>query len=374
MDARDYYVLLGVKRTATSGEIRRAYRKLARKYHPELNPGDRAAEVRYRRIFEAYEILSSPEGRDRYDRQGTEPAPEAESFEPSYGFEGFDFGAKGPAADIFPEIFSRQPRVRREQGELVGEDLAHTLSMAFEESLRGLETSFQISRLIACEGCLGWGRVATGNPESCPACGGSGRSTQARGHMLFARPCPECAGAGTVDRQVCPACHGAGRKAREETVRVRIPPGVDEGSKVRVAGKGNEGRGGGPPGDLYIQIHVSPHPLFTRKGDNLFITVPVTFTEAALGFRIEVPTLDGPVSLRIRAGTQCGQKLKLSGRGVPSLRGGARGDLFVTVRVLTPMVHDERSQEILRELARLHPEKPREDPWTSAQPVGGDEW
>ena len=365
MERRTYYELLGVKRTATRIEIRRAYRKLARKYHPEINPGDRVAEVRYRRITEAYEVLSDSGDREQYDRSGTKPAVENAEAAAGYGFEGFDFSMSGRSnADIFAEIFGREEASAFSKGVMPGEDAHHRLSISFEESLKGLTASFQVNRLTACETCEGWGHLAANRSQTCRTCQGRGRTTQARGHMLFARPCADCGGSGAVDRQDCPDCQGVGRMLKEESVQVQIPPGVDDGSKVAVPGLGNEGRGGGRTGDLYVLIQIvaaEPRPFFTRKGDNLFCTVPVTFSEAALGCRIEVPTVEGSGKVRVPPGVQSGQKLRLAGRGAPSLRGGGRGDLFVTIQVVTPEVYDERTQELLRELAQLHPEDPRRE-------------
>lgn len=365
MEKRSYYDLLGIKRSATRVEIRRAYRKLARKYHPEINPGDRVAEVRYRRITEAYEVLSDPGERDSYDRTGAKRVESGAEPATSYGFEGFDFSLAGRSeADVFPEIFRRSPSAPRSKGAARGEDIQHRLGISFEESLTGLTASFQVNRLVACETCEGWGHLPANRSQPCRACHGRGQATQARGYMLFTRACPECGGSGSVDRQSCPDCRGLGRETRQENVSVAIPAGVDEGSKVAVPGRGNEGRGGGPTGDLYVLIQIvpaEPHPFFTRKGDNLFCTVPVTFTEAALGCRIDVPTVEGTVKVRVPAGIQSGQKLRLTERGAPTLRGEGRGDLFVTVQVVTPKAYDERSQALLHELARLHPDDPRRE-------------
>lgn len=361
MTDRDYYSLLDVERSAPLKEIERAFRKLARKLHPDINPGDEAAEVRYRLICEAYEVLSNPERRQRYDREGTKPVIPPPPRATGYGFAGFDFTLRGRLdRDIFPKIFRPRPEAER-QGPSRGEDIEHRLTISFEESLSGLTASFQLSRLVACPHCQGWGEVGSAAPRVCRTCEGRGRLTQSHGHMLFTRPCGDCGGSGSIDRETCVACRGAARQRREETLSVRIPAGVDDGSRVAIPGKGNEGRGGGPAGDLYVRIHVLSHTFFHRKGDNLFCTVPVTFAEAALGCRIEVPTVEGSVRIRVPAGVQSGKMLRLSGRGAPSLRGEAKGDLFVTIQVVTPVVYDERSQELLRELARLHPENPREE-------------
>jgi len=361
----DYYELLGVKREASSSELRRAFRRLARKYHPEINPGDRVAQVHYRRICEAFAVLSEPGERERYDRVGADSREEPEARVASYGFEGFDFSLPlDDDVDIFPEIFGPPKSPSRPESRRDGEDLQHTLSMSFEESLEGISAAFQVTRLIACRGCEGRGEVASGEQRVCAACRGSGRATQRRGHMLFTKPCPECGGAGAIDRQECPDCLGAGRLPKGELIAVDVPPGVDDGHRITVPGKGNEGIGGGRTGDLHVVTRVDAHSFFVRKGDNLFCDVPITFSEAALGKRIDVPTPDGWVTVRIPAGVQSGQKLRLSGRGAPTLRGGARGDFFITIQVVTPTVHDQRSQEILRELSRLHPDSPRRGLWS----------
>ncbi len=361
MSETDYYTLLQVKRSASRVELKRAFRRLARRFHPDINPGDRAAEVHYRQICEAYDILSSPDDWERYDRLGERPSEEVVETVVNYGFEGFDFSLSGDVqADIFPEIFGRQTRSPRSEGERRGEDVQHTLSISFDESLQGLSAAFQIRRLISCRTCAGWGSVAADRQETCVRCRGSGRSTQTRGFMLFAKPCHDCNGEGVSDRQTCPDCQGAGRLAREELISVTTPSGAYDGFQIVVPGKGSEGRGGGRTGDLHVRVQVAPHPYYTRKGDNLFMNVPITFTEAALGCRIEVPTMDGSVKVRVPAGVLSGQKLRLSGRGAPMIVGEGRGDLFVIVHITTPVVRDERSKEILTELAKLHPEDPRE--------------
>ncbi len=374
MSSRDYYAILGVERSAKSAELRRAFRRLARKYHPEINPGDRLAELRYRHICEAFEVLTDPGERESYDRSGAKPVTVAERAESvfQYGFEGFDFSIPGGGEeDIFPEIFRRQEPSSRFASERHGEDLQHRLSMSFGESLKGVTALFQITRLVSCPTCEGWAEVVSQTQQSCPACGGRGRATQTRGHMLFAKPCSDCGGSGVLDRESCPDCRGGGRLPKEDTIEIYTPPGVYDGYRVIVPGKGEEGLGGGRSGDLHVLIHVVPHPFFTRQGDNLFCTIPVTFSEAALGCRIEVPTVDGPVKVRVPAGVQSGQKLRLSDRGAPSVRGGARGALFIQIQVVTPTVHDQRSQELLRDLARLHPDNPREGIWTSTPETEG---
>ena len=355
MSDNDYYTLLGVKSTASKAAIRRAFQKLARKYHPDLNPGDNVAAVRYRRLYEAFEILIDTEKRERYDTQGSGPPEETREEPTRYGFAGFDFSLEGERRpDIFPELFrsSFPPEPgRREKGE----DIHHRLALRFEDALTGLETTFQISRFHTCGTCQGSGDIPSADPVLCGACSGRGRAMRVHGFMVFAKPCAVCRGTGHLAREVCPDCRGAGRTSRTETVTLQVPMGVTDGDKLLVPARGNEGRGAGAPGDLYVDVRVHPHSLYSRKGDNLFCTVPVSFAEAALGARIEVPTPDGPVTLRVPPGVQSGQKLRISGRGAPSRRADVRGDLFIVVKVVTPAVYDDRSRELLRELERLNP-------------------
>jgi molecular chaperone DnaJ len=361
-NSSDYYTLLGVKSNASKVTIRRAFQKLARKYHPDLNPGDSVAAVRYQRLYEAFEILIDTEKRERYDTEGNRSPEEAPEEAPRYGFAGFDFSLEGDQRpDIFPELFqeARAPepfeRARRERGE----DIHHKLALRFEDALSGLETSFPITRSYTCATCRGFGDIPSASPAPCPACSGRGRSMKVHGFMVFAKPCAECRGSGHLSREACPDCRGTGRTSRSETVTVRVPAGVSDGDKLLVPSRGHEGRGSGAPGDLYVDVHVHPHPLFARQGDNLYCSVPISFGEAALGARIEVPTPEGPVVVRVPAGVQSGQKLRVSGRGVPVRRSGARGDLFIVVKVVTPTVYDDRSRELLRELDRLNPLGPR---------------
>jgi molecular chaperone DnaJ len=356
--SNDYYTLLGVKSNASKAAIRRAFQKLARKYHPDLNPGDNVAAVRYRRIYEAFEILIDTEKRERYDTHGSRPEDVTREDPPRYGFEGFDFSVEGERRpDIFPELFRSSFAAEPVRGER-GEDIHHRLALRFEDALTGLETSFQIARSYTCETCQGFGDIPSADPVTCGVCAGRGRAMKVHGFMLFAKPCAACRGTGQLSRELCPDCRGAGRTSRTEMVVVQVPRGVSDGDKILVPGLGHEGRGAGSPGDLYVNVHVHPHSLFSRQGDNLFCTIPVSFAEAALGARLSVPTPDGPVTLRVPAGVQSGQKLRISGRGAPSRRapgGEARGDLFIVVKVVTPTVYDDRSRELLRELDRLNP-------------------
>ena len=373
MLGHDYYVLLGVEKSASKSEIRRAFRKLARKYHPDINPGDNVAAVRYQRIYEAFEVLTDSGRREHYDRVGVQAEPAGRSEPTRYGFEGFDFSLPGEReVDIFPDLF-RRPAAAPDRSRLDGEDIHHRLSISFEESLTGLVSTLRLARHVSCETCEGWGEIPAREPRACARCNGRGRATQVRGFMLFAKPCAHCQGSGMVSRERCPDCAGAGRMPESHSVSVDIPPGVADGDKLSLPGLGGQGRGSGRPGDLYVHIHVQEHPFFTRKGDNLFCTVPVTFAEVALGAKIDVPTPDGgAVTLRVPAGVQSGQKLRLSERGAPSRRRAAsRGDLFVVIQVVTPTVYDDRSRALLRELDRLNPSEPRAGLGRPSEPRAG---
>jgi molecular chaperone DnaJ len=387
---KDYYATLGVERNAKPEDIRKAYRHLARKHHPDLNPGNKkAAEEKFKEITEAYEVLSDEKKRKIYDQYGfysdnmppggpagPQPGNARPGSAPGYDFSGFDFsnfqdaGAEQPQGgfgssfrDIFSQIFSRGG-AEAEEETARGGDLEHHLHLGFWDAIRGTQLRLSLSRSETCPTCHGTG-AGKGPAVTCKMCHGTGKTSRQVGAMKFSGPCPQCGGTGK-QHPLCPTCHGEGVLRKPETFEVRIPPGVDTGSRVRVPGKGNAGRNGGPQGDLYIVTDVEPHPFFERKGDNIYVKVPVTVTEAALGAKVEVPTLDGPSTIKIPPGTQSGQKLRLREKGAPSLRGNARGDQFVEVQVVVPKAADERSREILRELARLNPEDPRRDLLQSA--------
>ncbi|HZT29959.1 MAG TPA: molecular chaperone DnaJ [Bryobacteraceae bacterium] len=379
----DYYDTLKVPRGASADEIRKAYRKLARKYHPDLNPGDKAAEERFKNVQEAYDVLSDSKKRQVYDQYGfySDNIPPggpggAGGPQPGMDFGGFDFsdffsgggrgartsqgGGSGGFGDIFSQFFSRggqEPQAAPEKGS----DLEYALDIDFWQAIRGTQARLNITRYDVCATCNGSGS-AGGATISCPQCGGSGHVTQMAGAMRFNLTCPRCHGSGKL-KNACPTCGGDGRVARTDTVEVRIPPGARTGSRLRVPGKGNAGALGGPAGDLYITTRVQPHPFFQREGDNIEIRVPISVWEAALGAKIEVPTIDGRTLLKIPQGTQNGQKFRLRERGVFNSRTGQRGDQIVEVAVQAPAAHDERTREILRELSRLHPEDPRGDLW-----------
>lgn len=359
----DLYIILGVQRGATPADIKRAYRRLARRYHPDINPGDRESAARFRQILEAYEILIDPDRRRRYD--AGKLAPDS-SESRAYGFAGFDFSsaAQGEHAttfgDLFEEVFTR--RTERDRGDAAdrGADLHLKVSLSFEEAWRGLQWPASVTRQEACRSCAGSGFHRT-LESRCLACEGTGVVRSVRGHMVFSKNCPHCGGTGRLRQLTCETCHGQGVETRAEAIGVRIPPGVADGARVRVPGKGHAGVRGGPPGDLYIEVEVRPHPHYQRVDHDIHMTVPIAVHEAALGARIDVPTPDGPIRLRVPPGTQSGQRFRLRERGVPSPKTGLRGDLVIEVRVHLPRVLDERSKELLREFGRINGESVREE-------------
>lgn len=361
------YEVLGVDRKARLSDIKKAYRKLARRYHPDLNPGDKRAEERFKHISEAYEVLSDPAKRKAHDLEldfgPGGPAAEARG-RPfrggGGGAEPFDLGdlagSAGGFASFFSEIFGgREPETHDQTTPAKGEDVTRTISIGFFDALRGLATNLSIDAETPCVRCAGSGSVPSRTSRPCPECGGSGRISHASGLLRFASTCRRCRGEGMIGTEGCGNCQGTGAQRRRETIRVQIPAGVDTGSRVRVAGKGRAGRNGGPPGDLFIVTQVEPHPFFSRIGDNIHCTVPITVTEAALGTRLDVPTIDGKARIRIPPGTENGQKFRLRGKGAPSLRGPGRGDQYVEARVVTPRADDERSRQLLKELGDLNP-------------------
>jgi molecular chaperone DnaJ len=366
----DYYELLGVPRKANAKDIRAAFRKLARKYHPDLNPGDKASEEKFKQIQEAYDVLSDTKKRQMYDQHGfysenlAGGAPGGASEGPGgvhFDFGGFDFGGGAGTSfrDLFSQVFrggaaAESAAAAREPGG----DLEYQLEIGFSEAVRGVVKKLSVVRLDACAPCHGTGAI--GSPQTCTACNGTGAIQQAAGRMRFNVPCNRCGGTGKL-RTPCRACNGEGRVRRTETIDVRIPAGVASGSLVRVAGKGNSGTMGAPAGDLYLRVEVKRHPVFEREGDDLFVKVPVTVSEATLGAKIEVPTIDGRSLVRIPPGTNSGQRLRLREKGVPSARTGERGDQYVEVQVVVPRPADERVRTLMKELESLAPEDPRKE-------------
>jgi len=375
---QDYYDLLGVPRKAGQKEIRAAYRKLARKHHPDLNPGDKSAEEKFKQVQEAYDTLSDPKKRQMYDQFGFE-TPGAGGIPPEaandvhFDFGGFDFGGGGGGGatggtsfrDLFSQFFrGNAGGAAAQEGPEPGTDLEYQIDISFWEAVRGTVRKLTVARLDVCSECRGTGAV--GQPQSCSMCGGTGQVTQTSGKMRFNVTCSRCGGTGRV-RTLCRVCGGDGRVRRGETIDVRIPAGVASGSRVRVPGRGNAGTGGAPPGDLYIITDVQQHPFFERRGDDLYTVVPITISEASLGAKIEVPTLDGRALLRVPPGTNSGQRLRLRDKGVPSARNAnRRGDLYVELQVVVPKPVDERVRNLLKELSKLDTEDPRRDLFTRA--------
>lgn len=362
MAKRDYYEVLGVSRDATTEEIKKAYRKLALQYHPDRNPGDKTAEEKFKEIGEAYEVLSDPEKRAAYDQYGHAAFdPRARVGTHTYGpfhdpFEIFREVFGSGVESVFDDIFGigRFDPTRPQQGE----DLRYDLEISFEEAARGCEKEITIRRLETCTECGGSGAEPGARLRSCPTCGGRGQVRRTLGGFInIAETCPRCGGAGrTIDR-LCRACRGEGRQMRPAKVKLRIPPGVDTGTRLRSVGNGQSGLRGGPPGDLYVVIHVKPHEIFQRDGDDLICEVPVSFVQAALGAEIEIPTLDGKATIHIPPGTQPGTLFRLKGKGIKSLHGHGTGDLLVRVKLEVPTNLNAAQKAKLQEFANLCDER-----------------
>jgi len=405
---KDYYGVLGVKKSASADDIRKAFRKLARKYHPDVNPGDKTAEEKFKTLSEANDVLSDPKKRkiydqlgfysdnvdaataDAYARGGGQPGAGPGDFgggfpggrhpggQSNVDFGGFDFsdlfegghaggrkassGTSGGFRDIFSNIFSGGGRGEAaEEGPEPGSDLEYQVNVPFWTAIRGGVMKLNIARRDACGNCHGNGFLEA--PGQCPQCHGKGTIEQTGGRMKFNVTCPRCHGTGK-NISTCPVCHGEGSIERTDPLEIRIKAGTRNGQRIRIAGKGNAGLRGGGVGDLYVIIRIGGHTLFRREGDDIYITVPVTVVEAALGSKIEVPTIDGRSMLKIPPGTQSGQKLRLREKGVPSATTeGARGDEIVEVKITVPMPRDEKTKELLRELAKVNPEDPRAELW-----------
>ena len=357
----DFYVILGVERGASGTEVERAYTRLARRYHPDINPGDSEAAAFFRRVTEAYQTLRSPERRRAYDEQGE---PRKVVRRTSVEFRGFDFSTPvSGASATFGELFSELlPDASGSGAPAAGGDLHGEITLAFEESLRGAVRQLTVTRLDACAACGGSG-VRRAAERGCAECRGSGATQWRRGHMVFSKPCAACGGTGRQRQRPCTACRAEGTAAVTERIRVQVPAGVADGARLRIPGKGNAGPRGGPAGDLYITASVEPHRLFRREGDDLALEVPVDVHEAALGADIRIPTIDGSTTLRVPAGTQSGACLRLPSLGVPA-RDGERGDLIVKVRIVVPRPEDERSRDLLREFGRINPAGSRQHLFT----------
>ena len=379
---QDYYELLGVPRKAGAKDIRAAFRKLARKYHPDLNPGDKSAEEKFKQLQEAYDVLSDSKKRQMYDQYGfySDNLPpgglggaggHGGEQDVNFDFDGFDFGggsgAQGGGAsfrDLFSQFFSGgRGSTAMEPEHEAGGDMEYQIEIDFWDAVRGAVKKLSITRLDTCETCHGTGAVGT--PQTCTVCGGTGTIRQSAGKMKFNVPCTRCGGTGKL-RTVCKTCGGEGRVRRSETIEVRIPAGVSNGGRVRVPGKGNSGTMGAPAGDLYLRVVVKPHEFFERRGDDLYTKIPVTVSEATLGAKIEVPTMDGRALVRIPPGTNSGKTLRLKEKGVPSARNGARGDQYVEIQVIVPPPTDERVRNLMKELKSVAPGDPRKDLFSKA--------
>jgi len=347
MPKKDYYEILGVSKDASQEEIKKAYRRLARKYHPDLNPGNKEAEEKFKEISEAYQVLSDPEKRKMYDRFG-----HAAFSEEGGGFGGFeDFGGFGgfgtTIEDLLRDLFDFRDvyeganrRKQREQRARRGEDIYQTITISLEDAYKGTTLSIEVPRYVVCDKCAGTGIKPGSAPKTCPRCKGTGQIHQKMGFLNITQVCPECNGTGVIN-EPCDKCHGRGLVLKTETVKIRIPPGVDNGTKLRVPGKGHSGRFGGPAGDLWIIVNVQPHHLFTRKGDNLYLKTNLTVTEAILGTELEIPLLDGKrEKVKIPPGTKSGETIRLYGKGMPKLKASGYGDLILVIDVDIPSKYD----------------------------------
>lgn len=362
----DFYQVLGVDRKASQKDIKQAYRRLARKHHPDVNPGDKAAEQRFKEISQAYEVLSNPDKRKQYDRFGQAYQQAQQQGGPQGDVDFADFvyqyGGPGSFADIFGDLFGefrtgggRAAHHAATVQQQRGPDIEHPMEIDFREAFTGAQKTLNLSIADRCPQCDGVG----GKTETCPACGGSGRGTG--GGLFGMAPCPQCQGSGQVVTGSCPGCRGTGETGRERRIKVNIPAGVKTGSKVRIAGEGGRGIRGGPNGDLYLVIQVRPHQFFDRDGDDLHIKVPISFVEAALGAKISVPTPEGRVNLTIPAGTRNGQKFRLRGKGFPKIGGKGHGDLYVEVEISVPKKLNARQRQAVEKLKEVWEEDPRKD-------------
>ncbi|WP_282145580.1 molecular chaperone DnaJ [Alteromonas stellipolaris] len=346
MSKRDYYEVLGVDKGAGEREIKKAYKKLAMKYHPDRTQGDKALEVKFKEIQEAYEVLNDAQKRAAYDQYGHA------GVDPNRGGAGFGGGDFGDIfGDVFGDIFGgggarggRQSRARQ------GSDLRYNLELSLEEAVRGKSVDIRVPTLVECEVCDGSGAKKGSTPKTCPTCHGNGQVQMRQGFFAVQQTCPTCSGKGKIIEDPCNSCHGHGRKEKTKTLNVKIPSGVDTGDRIRLSGEGEAGENGAPAGDLYVQVHVRDHKIFQRDGNNLYCEVPLSFTTAALGGELEVPTLDGKVKLKISPETQTGRMFRLRGKGVKSVRSGAVGDLMCKVVVETPVSLSSRQKELLQEL------------------------
>ncbi|MCP1726996.1 molecular chaperone DnaJ [Natronospira proteinivora] len=371
MSKRDYYEVLGVEKDASEADIKKAYRRMAMKFHPDRNPGDQDTEARFKEVKEAYEALSDPQKRAAYDQFGHAGA---EAGFGGGGGPGGGFGGGGADAfsdifgDVFGDIFGGAGRRGGRSRVFRGADLRYRLKVDLEQAVQGDTIQITVPGTRECEVCDGSGAEPGSQPETCDTCGGMGQVRMQQGFFSVQQTCPSCGGDGKIIKDPCKACHGRGRVREEKKLSVRIPEGVDTGDRIRLAGEGEAGENGGPPGDLYVEVHVRPHPIFQRDGNDLLCEVPISFGTAVLGGEVEVPTLDGRVNLKIPAETQSNKLFRLRGKGVKPVRGGPRGDLLCRVTVETPVKLNKHQKELLEEFEASLDEggkrhNPRSDSW-----------
>ncbi|MGE5270517.1 MAG: molecular chaperone DnaJ [Thiohalocapsa sp.] len=360
MAKQDFYDILGVSKSADADELKRAYRKLAMQYHPDRNPGDTSAEQRFKDISEAYDVLKDDQKRAAYDRFGHAAFENGGRGASDFGFAG---GFSGGFADIFEEMFGAMGGRRAQGGPSRGSDLRYNIEVSLEDAFRGKQTTIRVATFVQCEPCKGSGAEAGSRPTACRTCQGHGRVRAQQGFFTIERTCPTCQGVGHIIEKPCKACGGQGRVRREKTLAVNIPPGVEDGTRIRLAGEGEVGLHGAAAGDLYIFVSIAAHPIFQRDGANIYCRVPIPFTTAALGGAIEVPTVEGSrTKVTVPAGTQSGHQFRLRGKGMTVLRSPARGDMYIHAMVETPVNLTKRQQELLREFEKAgdnnktHPE------------------
>ena len=359
--ASNPYEILGVSKNASAEEIKKAYRKLAREYHPDRNPGDESAEERFKEVQGAYDLLSDPEKRKQYDAFGSTNGRGGFGGG-NVNFQDFDLGDLGDLGDLFGGIFGGRGRAGGAQQTQArrGNDFEVIVNLSFEDSLKGVQTKIPVTLETACSECHGSGAKPGTAPTICPECKGRGVVSESQGFFALSQPCPRCRGNGTVIEDPCPRCHGSGREERTKRYTVKIPAGVKDGTRIRLKGKGEAGFHGGEAGDLFVVTRVEPSKVYERRGDDLVVELPVTFAEAALGAEVQAPTPDGPVKLKVKAGTQDGTLLRVKGKGAPKLKGSGRGDLLARVKVSVPKRLKKRERELLEELQKQPHDDPRE--------------
>jgi len=364
MSKRDYYEILGVSKDADDKEIKKSYRRVAMKYHPDRNPDDPKAEDKFKEATEAYDILMDAEKRDAYDRYGHA------GVDPNMGGGGFGGGGSfsDVFGDVFGDIFGGGGGGRGRGGPQRGSDLRYTLDISLEDAVKGTTVEIKVPTLASCEPCDGSGAKKGSKPATCGTCGGAGQVRMQQGFFQVQQTCPNCRGKGKTISDPCGSCHGQGRVEQTKTLSVKVPPGVDTGDRIRLSGEGEAGPDGGPTGDLFVQMSVQQHPIFERDGKHLYCEVPITFADAALGGELEVPTLDGRVKLKIPAGTQTGKLFRLRGKGVKPVRGGSVGDLLCRAAIETPVNLSKKQKELFKDLQESlgeggHSHSPRQSSW-----------